>query len=115
MTIIAASRSKLLEDLGTLVFGCTIAIALWQPRWQWMLWLGIAALILAVGLRPFVDTGADKARRRRNLWLIPALCTALAVQLAWTAGYAGLLRILVLSCLLVAAGVGLFLQRRRVT
>jgi hypothetical protein len=107
------SHSKLYEDLATLIFGLCIALSLWQPDLRWPMWIGIAVLVLAVAVRPFVDTEADRVRRRKNLWLIPAAMGALAIQLVWTAGADSRPRTILLSLLLVGAGVALFVQRRR--
>lgn len=108
-------RSKLIEDLATLIFGLSIALALWQPDLRWPIWIGIAVLVLSVAVRPLVDTDADRARRRKNLWIIPVIFAALAVQLIWTADAESQLRTVVLAILLLAAGVALYTQRRRAT
>ena len=112
---IPASRSKLFEDLATLIFGLSIALSLWQPDLRWPIWIGIAALVLSVAVRPFVDTEADRARRRKNLWVIPAAVAALAIQMVWTAAADSRLRTVLLSLLLVVTGVALFWARRRAT
>lgn len=113
--MVSTSRSKLFEDLATLIFGLSIAVSLWQPDLRWPIWIGIAVLLLATAVRPFVDTEADRLRRRKNLWVIPAAAGALAVQLVWTADAASRLRTVALSILLAVAGVALYLQRRRAT
>lgn len=112
---ISASRSKLFEDVATLIFGLSIAVALWQPDLRWPIWLGIAALLLAVAARPFFDTPADRVRRRKQLWVIPTTFAALAVQLVWTADSTSRLRTVALASLLLVAGVGFYIQRRRAT
>lgn len=112
---VPASRSKRVEDASTLIFALAVVTSLWRPELRWPVPVAVAVLLLvAVGQR-FIDTDADRARRRKSAWVVPAVMLAFAAQMVYVAAPEERTRTLLLGAALVAAGFAIFWKRRAAT
>ncbi len=112
---VPASRSKRVEDASTLILALAIVTSLERPDLRWPMPVAVVILLLvAVGQR-FIDTDADRVRRRKSAWVVPAVTLAFAAQMVYVAAPEERARSLLLGAALVAAGFAIHWRRRRAT
>lgn len=77
------TRLRAFDTAALALLIATTALSYWNPDYHWTLWIAAALLLGVAVARPYIETAADRARRRGTAWLLPAVALFIAAWEWW--------------------------------
>lgn len=107
------TRSQQIESITSTVFLVMILAAVYIPGVSGLAWIALAVMLIGLGVAHRASVPADRERRRKAAWLVPAVTVAMAAQLIYFATAEERPRMLLVGGALVIVGIWIYVVRRR--
>ena len=107
------TKSQRIQNAMSVIVLLLIAVSLWRPEWKWLDGATLLTLVIGISVSLAVQTEADRARTRRDSWIIPVMALAVCAQWVYLASPEDRGRNLLLGIILVVAASAIAWLRKR--